>query len=114
MDRKVGEAVDSSMPGEGDDPISEDEKNMIGLKARFVQVTRTFHAPDLAAQHRAKMDRLAKDSLRGGDRAPSAMGSNKDGRSSQRDDKSAAGTTVNKEYFPLVPEQWREKIREFK
>lgn len=111
MDRKVDEAVQSSSPGDGDEPITEEERNMIGLKARFVQVTRTFHAPDLAAQHRAKMDRLAKDKL--GGRADSALGSNKDGRSSHRDDKSASATGPV-QYFPLVPEQWREKIRDLK
>lgn len=112
MDRKVEETVQSSMPGEGEDPISEEEKHMLGLKAKFIQTTRSFHAPDLAAQHRAKMDRLAKHELKsGGDRATSAMGSsNKD--TSLKDDKSASGAP--KEYFPLAPEQWREKIREFK
>lgn len=100
------------MPGEGDEPLTEEEKTILGLKSKFVQATRTFHAPDLAAQHRAKMDRLNKADIRSGkdDRAASAMGSsNKD--TSIKDDKS---TTVAKEYFPLAPEQWREKIREFK
>lgn len=50
---------------------------------------------------------MAKDQPRSGagDRVPSAMGSH----ASARDDKSAVG-----QYFPLVPEQWKEKIRDFK
>ena len=87
----------SSAPGEGEDPITDEERNMISLKARFAQVSRTFYAPDLAAQHKAKMDRLAKDLSRSGagERASSALGS----QASAREDKSMTG-----QYFPLVPE----------
>ena len=31
---------------DGDEP---EDKEMVGLKARFVQITRTMYAPDLAA-----------------------------------------------------------------
>jgi len=76
---------------EGEDPPTDAEKHMIGLKSRFVQLTRTFFAPDLAAQHRAKMERLHREQVKsgGGDRSQSAMGSQKD--ASVHDDKSAAG-----------------------
>lgn len=65
--------------------MNDEEKNMVGLKARFAQVTRTFFAPDLAAQYKAKMDRIAKDQLRSGagDRVQSAMGSQASGRRSE-------------------------------
>lgn len=35
LEKKVEEAVASSAPGEGEDQLTEDDKNMIGLKARF-------------------------------------------------------------------------------
>ena len=78
----------SSAPMDGDEPLTDEDRHIIGLKARFVQVTRTFNSPDLAAQHKAKMDRMAKDQQRSdGQRAQSAMGSH----ASARDDKSMAG-----------------------
>ena len=49
IDRRVDEAISSSTPADGEEPHTDEERNMIGLKARFVQLTRTFHAPDLAA-----------------------------------------------------------------
>lgn len=49
LEKKVEEAVASSAPGEGDEPLTDEDKHMIGLKARFAQTTRTFFAPDLAA-----------------------------------------------------------------
>ena len=58
IDRRVDEAISSSTPADGEEPHTDEERNMIGLKARFVQLTRTFHAPDLAAQHRAKVERM--------------------------------------------------------
>jgi len=110
LERNIEEAVANAAPGEGEGDITEGEKAMVGHKARFVQITRTFFAPDLAAQHRAKMERLEKEKLRsgGGERVASAMGSHKDG--SNRDDRSVSGG----QYFPLVPEQWKEKVRDFK
>lgn len=49
LEKKIEEAVASSAPGDGDDPVTDEEKHMISLKARFAQTTRTFYAPDLAA-----------------------------------------------------------------
>lgn len=49
LEKKIDEAVASSAPSEGDEPLTDEDKHMIALKARFVQLTRTFNAPDLAA-----------------------------------------------------------------
>ena len=46
-----------------------------------------------------------------GDRTHSAMGSHKGDGTSNMDDKSMIG---HQPYTPLVPEQWKEKIRDFK
>lgn len=73
----VEEAVQTAAAAQDDGDVAED-KEMTALKAKFVTVTRTFHAPDLAVQHKAKLERMAKDSMRHGsqgDRAASAMGS---------------------------------------
>lgn len=85
------EVANRSQPIEGEDPPTDAEKHMIWLKSRFVQITRTFFAPDLAAQHRAKVERLQREQVKsgGGDRSQSAMGSQKD--ASMHDDKSAVG-----------------------
>lgn len=85
------EVANRSQPIEGEEPPTDAEKHMIWLKSRFVQITRTFFAPDLAAQHRAKLERLQREQVRsgGGDRSQSAMGSQKD--ASMHDDKSAVG-----------------------
>jgi hypothetical protein len=65
------------VPGEGEEAISDSEKAMIGHKSRFYRINNTFYNPNLAAQHKAKMERMEKDKLKsaGGDRAASAMGS---------------------------------------
>ena len=96
---------------EGEEGISDGERNMIGHKSRFLRILTTFYAPNQAAQHRAKMERLEKEKLKsaGGERVASAMGSNKD---MYHDNTSAAGGTGT--YIPLVPEQWKEKVRELK
>jgi hypothetical protein len=112
LDRIVEDAIANAQPGEGEEAINEAEKAMIGHKSRFLRILTTFYAPNQAAQHKAKMERLEKDKLKsaGGDRAASAMGSNKDG-GSVHDGGSVIGGGV---YTPLVPEQWKEKIRDFR
>lgn len=59
------------MPGEGEENVSDAEKAMVGHKSRFLRVLSTFYAPNQAAQHKAKMDRMEKEKLKsaGGDRA---------------------------------------------
>jgi len=99
------------MPADGEEVISEGEKTMVGMKSRFLRISTTFYAPNQAAQHKAKMDRLDKEKMRsaGGDRSQSGMGSQKD-PASAHDGRSEFGT---KDYMPLVPEQWKEKLKEF-
>ena len=73
-------------------------------------MTKGFYAPDLAAAHRTKLERLEKDKLRSanGDRAASAMGSvHSKGGAGGGDDVSGAGALP---YFPLAPEQWKESV----
>ena len=111
IDRIVEDEVNNSLPAEGEEALTDNDKHLIGMKSRFVQITRGFFAPDLAAQHRAKMERIEKEKLKsgGGDRAASALGSAKDG--SAHDDKSAIGGQA---YMTNVPEFWKDKLMEFK
>jgi len=109
LDRIVEDAVANLPPPEGGEAPSEGEKSLSGLKARFLRLTTTFYAPNQAAQHKAKMERLGKEKLRsaGGERSQSGMSQK---HSSARDDRSQFGT---KDYQPLVPECWKEKLKEF-
>lgn len=61
LQRIVDEAIASAAPNDGEDAMPEDERGCAGHKAKFVQLTRTMHAPDLAAQHKAKVDRMQKE-----------------------------------------------------
>jgi len=58
------------------------------------------------------MERLEKEKLRsaGGDRSQSGMGSQKD--QSAHDERSQFEGVKN--YIPLVPEQWKEKLKDFR
>ena len=49
LERIVEESVANAQPADGEEALSDTEKNMISLKSRFVQVTRDFHAPEYAA-----------------------------------------------------------------
>lgn len=108
LEKVSEEQLAASQPADGEEPLTENEKLMISLKAKFQAVTKTFYAPDLAAQHKAKMERLEKEKLKSGtgDRTASAMGS----QASMHDDRSTAGT----HHTPLIPEQWQDKIRDFR
>lgn len=112
LDRIVDDAIANAQPAEGEEAISDDQKALIGIKSRFLRATTTFYAPNQAAQHKAKMDRIQKEKLRSasGNRSKSGLGS--DANQSNYDDKSQVGST--KEYIPLVPEQWKDKLKEFR
>jgi len=102
LEKGVEEAIASTEPENGDS-LTDGEKVLAGLKARFQTLTRTFYAPEQAAQLRAKMDRLEKEKLKSahGDRTgggASAMGS-VNGASNN-------DAAAKAEYTPLAPEQW--------
>ena len=112
LDRIVDDAVANAQPNEGEEAISDDQKALIGIKSRFLRATTTFYAPNQAAQHKAKIDRIQKEKMRSasGNRSKSGLGS--EANQSAYDDKSQVGST--KEYIPLVPEQWKDKLKEFR
>ena len=71
LEKIVEDAIANHMPAEGEENISDGEKAMVGHKSKFLKVLSTFYAPNQAAQHRAKQERLDKEKLKsaGGDRA---------------------------------------------
>ena len=48
IEKVVDEAMSNAI-GDDDSPLSDEAKQMVGLKSRFVYTTRTFYAADLAA-----------------------------------------------------------------
>lgn len=58
LNRVVDEAIAYVNHAEPDENSHPEEKNIIGFKTRFVQMTRTFYAPDLFLQHKAKVERI--------------------------------------------------------
>lgn len=107
MEKVVAEAIaaaENVQNQEGDDPLTEVEKEVIMRKARFTQLGRAFHAPK---------EREIYNGSKNGEppRASSAMSSAKgsEKKSVNGDDE------VNvPPYDPLVPEQWLERVQEFK
>lgn len=77
LEKIVEDAIANHMPAEGEENVSDGEKALVGHKSKFLKVLSTFYAPNQAAQHRAKQERIEKEKLKsaGGDRAQSAMGS---------------------------------------
>jgi len=113
LEKIVEDAVANAGSGDGDEPLSDSEKLIIGHKSKFLRIIQTFYSPNQAAAHRAKMDRMERErNMRsgGGTRAESALGSAK-GESVREGESMKDGTGT---YIPMVPEQWKEKIRDFK
>lgn len=113
LDRIVEDAMRNAVPPEDAEEagITEDQKALVGIKARFLRATTAFYAPNQAAQHKAKMDRMNKEKLRsaGGDRSKSGL--SQADQQSQKDD--AASQISKKDYVPLAPEQWKDKLKDF-
>ena len=111
MEKVISESIlqaENIQNQEGDDPLTDLEKEQISKKSRFAQMGRAFYAPK---------EREIYNSTKSGDppRASSAMssvkGSNKDKGSVNGDGEDAINIPP---YDPLVPEQWLERIQEFK
>ena len=100
LEKIVSDAIDNEPPVEGMESLSEGEKVMVGLKARFQTCTRGFHAPDLVNTGKVKSDYQSEKKSHK-ERTGSAMGSVMSGEQSTH-------------YIPLAPEQWQEKVRELK
>ncbi len=50
-------AEEASVPGESQDPFTEDQKNQAMKKARFVHLTKTFYDPEGFLLHQKQLDR---------------------------------------------------------
>jgi len=115
-DARLDEAVDeminqreSQQVADGEDPLTEEEKDKITKKTRYDSITATFYAPELAALHKAKLAKEAADKAND-NRASSALSSVKSEKKSLAG--SAEGEKVP-DYVPLEPEMWLARCREF-
>ena len=55
LDKVIEEAIANAQADQvaaGEEEFSEAERDLIGKQARFTQLTRAFHAPELAAEWR--------------------------------------------------------------
>lgn len=85
MEKIVEDAINSALPEEGQEQLSEGEKLLTGIKAKFQALGRTFYAPELVGNKK---------------------GGEKDNRSDEKSQKGSAAS-ANEEgysYVPLAPE----------
>lgn len=98
LEKQVEEAILSAQSEEGGEPLSEQERTLISLKEKFRALTQTFYSPEASLTSKVKADK--KDPFSGG---------GFDGTGMPGEDKSNSG-----QYVPLAPEQWQEKILDFR
>lgn len=105
-------AAQSQQVADGEDPLTEEEKEKVAKKAKFEQLTRAFHAPELAQEYQMKLnqaERLGSAESKGDKRASSAMSSIKESEKKSH----ATEENLQPDYTPLIPEQWLDRNREF-
>ena len=119
VDRQIEEAIiraNNAKTAEGEDEITDAEKDTITKESRFSSITKGFYAPDAAAEYRARQDKPGSTGMSGvmssaaEARVQSAMSSVKESGQDKRSNADAA--TAGPPYTPLVPEQWQEKCIE--
>lgn len=102
---------------DGEDALTDAEKDSITKKTRFDQLTIAFHAPEAYANYKANIEmENAKDqpAFDQDEKRASAMSSVKS--MNDKDPKSGgsdAGDANIPPYSPLIPEQWLERCQEF-
>ena len=109
MEKVINESIvqaENVQNQEGDDPLTDLEKEVISKKARFTQMGRAFHAPK---------EREIYNGTKAGEppRASSAMSSVKGSAKGSANGEGEDAINVPP-YDPLVPEQWLERIQEFR
>ena len=113
IEKMVEEAIQNAQnekTAEGEDELTESEKETVAKKTRFEIMTKGFWAPEAAEEHRklvAAEEQARVQSSEADQRAQSAMSSQKE---SQIDKKSQENESPP--YTPLVPEMWKEKCQQ--
>ena len=111
-------AADNVQTAEGEEPLTETQKEHIAKKAKFIQLTRSFWAPVLRATYEAEEEKKAAEAkaeekeqkdaeLRVASQLSSVKGSNNIKHEESEDDADKVPP-----YTPLVPEQWLKYARE--
>lgn len=88
---------EQTAPKEGDN-LTEEQKLALQRKIKFQLLTKGFYSPDDALAHRTKIE---KERIR--------TSGNKSAEEAAKDDAMDAS-----KYIPLVPEQWRQKLQDFR
>jgi len=118
VEKFIQEAIaagENEQTAEGEDPLSEAQKEEITRKSKFKSLCRAFHAPEEAAIHLAQLDAEHRGSSAQDQRVSSAMSSVKSGTMDKRSiDNDAADAANIPPFSPLIPEQWLARCQEFK
>ena len=112
-------AAEAQQMADGEDPLTDADKERITKKTRFDELTKGFHAPEAYAQYKAGLE-VAEAQIQ----SPGANKNHKRNQSgmssvkSIRDgDKKSVGSVEGDPqvppYTPLVPEQWLDRCQEF-
>jgi hypothetical protein len=102
MEKVVEDALQTALPEEGQEQLTENEKVMVGIKARFQTLTRCFFAPELNA---TKVKAEHKDKVKT---------TTERGATLSQHGSVASGGDASYNYIPLAPEQWQDKVRDLK
>lgn len=89
---------DQSAPREGSDQLTDDQKLTVQRKIKFQLLTKGFYAPDDALAHKTRVE---KERIR--------SSGNKTAEEAAKEEAMDAS-----KYISLVPEQWRQKLQDFK
>ena len=94
-------AEDASVPADGQEPLSDDQRATAIKKARFTHITKTFYDPEGFLLHQKQMERERARANASGDRDRAGT-PNTSNHPDLSDDK----------YHPLVPEQWKKSVQD--
>lgn len=113
-------AAEAQQMADGEDPLTDSDKERITKKTRFDVLTKGFYAPEAYAQYKAGLElegnhvTATAPDIKGHKRNQSGMSSVK---SHKDGDKKSVGSVEGEAnvppYTPLVPQQWLERCQEF-
>lgn len=95
---KVGD--EACVPKEGQEAMTDDQKNTLSKKAKFEALTKTFYDPEGAIAHARQLER---DEAAAKEAHEAAV---KEAEEKKEDPPAAAGP----KYYPVHPEQWKKAL----
>ena len=97
-------AEEATIPEEGKDPLTEDERNQVIVKTKFEFMTKQFKDPEGLSAHlkQIERERARNNASQGADRAGTP-------NTSQIGDQ-----TMDEKFYPMAPEAWKQPVLDFK